>query len=132
MYLVQRPLRQRECVFLSQPPKVFFLDHQEGVSIRPIRGFYGDQLFWGSKGCLKKKTDYNIFNPFTPNGIIQSYILDKSICQLRGKWFSLFLSFSFPFKDKFQFFSLTNSVDPDQAPRFAAFELDLHCVPMSL
>ena len=52
-----------------------------------------------------------------------SGILDKSIYNLKGVCFVF--SLEIPVLN-------ANSKDPDQTPRFAASELGLHCLPMSL
>ena len=64
--------------------------------------------------------------PYLPSGPIDPYQLDKFISNFRGVWRAF--SFLFCFKTVFL---LANSEDPDQTPRFAASDLDLHCLAMS-
>ena len=69
---------------------------------------------------------FNVFNPFKPNRISQSYKLDRSISVLMDVgWY-----FSFAFKFKYNIL-LANSEDSGQTPRYAASDLGLHCLPMS-
>ena len=53
---------------------------------------------------------------------------DESIIQLRGAWFSLFVSFLFV---RLAILCYVKSVDPDQAPSFPVSDLVLHCLPKS-
>ena len=66
----------------------------------------------------------NATNPFIPNGL---FSLDRSIPYKKGAWLVFIISC-------FVEISVLNgnSVDPDQTPRSAASDLDLHCLPMSL
>ena len=66
-------------------------------------------------------------NPFMPSGSFYFNILDRFISYIRGFW----LVFIMPW-----FVELSepnaNSVDPDQTPRSAASDLDVHCLLVSL
>ena len=68
---------------------------------------------------------FNHVNPHLPSGPYL-YQLDESISNFWGVW----CTFSFLFYFKL-IFLLTNSEDPDQAPRSAASDLGLHFLPMS-
>ena len=57
----------------------------------------------------------------------QPYILEESICYLRGircNFLGLFVSR--------QKLLLANSGDPDQMPHYAASDLGLHCLPTGI
>ena len=54
--------------------------------------------------------------------------LDRSISSKRDVWLVFLLLLWFTEIPVFN----ANSVDPDQTPRSAASDLDLHCLPMSL
>ena len=78
-------------------------------------------------------TIYNLFvclkllNPFMPNGLLYLHSSDRSISNIRSVWLVLLL----PCFIEILVFN-ANSADPDQTPRFAASDLDLHRLPMSL
>ena len=62
-----------------------------------------------------------------PSGFFYLNSLDQSISSKRGVWLILLL----PWFTEIPVLN-TNSVDPDQMPHFAASDLGLHCLPMSL
>ena len=67
------------------------------------------------------------------SGVLCPYKMYESICQLRMYGLIYFYHFQkslvcFQYKNPL---SCANSVDADQTPRFAAFDLALHCVPLS-
>ena len=64
-------------------------------------------------------------NPLSSDGLFHPYILEKSICYLRGIW-GKFLGL-FGSRQKLL---LANSGDPDQTLHYAASDLGLHCLPM--
>ena len=63
-----------------------------------------------------------------PSGIFYINSLERSISYIRGVCLHVVLSLSF-FEEISEFNA--HSVDPDQMPRSAAFDLGLHCLPMS-
>ena len=69
----------------------------------------------------------NLLNPFIPNGLLYFHSSDRSISNIGSVWLDLLLPCFIEISD----FNL-NSVDSDQTPRFAASDLGLHCLPMSL
>ena len=56
-----------------------------------------------------------------PNGLLYLHSSDRSISNIRGVWLVLLLLCFI----EIQVFN-ANSVDPDQTPRIAAFDLGLH------
>ena len=54
-------------------------------------------------------------------------MLDESICHFKGVKFILSLLSYFLWK-----ILLANNVDPDQMPHYVAYDLGLHCLPMTL
>ena len=64
-------------------------------------------------------------------GHFYPYKLNKSICRSRGVWLINFNFFMLILGGNVQLL-YTNSVDPAQAPRFAASHLYMHCLPMSM
>ena len=70
-----------------------------------------------------------IFDPFIPSGLFYLNSLDRSISYIRGIWL-VFIIFMFYRNSVSKLHA--NSVDPDQTRRFAASDLDLHCLTMSL
>ena len=58
------------------------------------------------------------------------YILDESICHIRGVWLISFL-FLYSSKDRYHI-SYVNSIDTDQTLQYAVSDLSLHCLQMSL
>ena len=89
----------------------------------------------GKKFCLHvylvsvwsvENTKTEFINPFKLNVISHCYQLDESISNFWvDDWY---FSFLFIFQLKLLF---ANSGEPDQTPHFAAFDLVLHCLPMS-
>ena len=65
------------------------------------------------------------FNPLYSGGLFHPYILEESICYLRG----IRCNFLGLFGSR-QKLLLANSGDPDQTPHYAASDLGLHCLPM--
>ena len=66
-----------------------------------------------------------VINPLLSGGLFHPYILEESICYLRGircNFLGLFASR--------QKLLLANSGNPDQMPHYAASDLGLHCLPM--
>ena len=63
---------------------------------------------------------YTVVNPFMPSRFFYLKSLDKSISYIRGIWLVFISELN------------ANSIDPDQTPRSAASDLDLHRLPMSL
>ena len=64
--------------------------------------------------------------PFT-----HSYLEHWSICQWRGVWFCLFLSFLFDLRRISVCFFYTSSEDADQTPQFVVSDLSLDYLPVS-
>ena len=62
-----------------------------------------------------------------PNGFYYLQSLDRPISSIRDVWLFLLL----PCFIEIPVFNV-NSVDPDQMPHYAASDLGLHCLPMSL
>ena len=69
-----------------------------------------------------------LFNPFMPSGLFYLDSLDRSISYIRGIW----LVFIIVMFCKKILKLMANHVDPDQTPRYAVFDLHLHCLPVSL
>ena len=67
------------------------------------------------------------FNPLYTGGFFHCYMLDESIRHFRGVGSILSLLFYFWWK-----ILLANSVDPDQMSHYVAFDLGLHCLPMTI
>ena len=65
--------------------------------------------------------------PFMPSGLFHLISLDRSISYIRDILLVLLL----PSFIEIPVFN-ANSLDPDQTPRFAASDLGLHCLSMSL
>ena len=70
---------------------------------------------------------YVLFNSLYTGGLFHCYILDESICHVRGIGSILSLLFYFHWK-----IMLANSVGPDQMPHHVASDLGLHCFSMAL
>ena len=70
-----------------------------------------------------------LINPLYTGGLFHCYMLDKFICHFGGigSILSLLLSLYFLWK-----ILLANNVNPDQMPHYLAFDLSLHCLPMTL
>ena len=66
-------------------------------------------------------------NPLYTGGLFHCYMLDKFICHFRGIGSILTLLLYFLWK-----ILLANNVNPDQMPHYLAFDLSLHCLPMTL
>ena len=77
-----------------------------------------------TKACAGKHKDLHM-NPLTPNGIFYLIPLDKSVSNRRDSsyFFIIIMFLEVPILN-------TNSVDLDQGPHSATF--DLHCLQMSL
>ena len=92
----------------------------------------------GFRGCImpakkKVKVSWNVLenkpknllpllNPHLPSGILHPYQMDKSISNFMGVWCTFYILI---------LFLIEIPEDPDQTPRFAAFDLGLHYLPMS-
>ena len=59
-------------------------------------------------------------------GLFHCHMLDESSCHFRSIRSILSLSFYFGRK-----ILLANNVDPDQTPYYVAYDLGLHCLPMT-
>ena len=65
-------------------------------------------------------------NPFTPSGFFYLKYLDRFIIKRRVVWLVFIITMFYRNSDN------TNSVDPDQTPRYAASDLSQYCLPMPL
>ena len=68
------------------------------------------------------------FNPFMSSELCYVKSLDRSINNRRDVWLVFFILPCFIANPEFH----ANSVDPDQKPRYAASDLGLHCLPISI
>ena len=85
-----------------------------------------DCLFTFLDDIALPKIGIIILNPLYTGRLFYCYMLDKSICHVRGVVSILSLLFYCWWK-----ILLVNSVDPDQMPHCVASDLGLHCLPMT-
>ena len=69
---------------------------------------------------------YTFLNSFMLSGLFYLNSLDRSISNRKGVWLICIITMFYRFSCN------QYRVDPDQTPRSAASDLDLHCLPMSL
>ena len=87
-------------------------------------------FIWIYTACKLNYMNFHFwhFNPLCTGRLIQCYMLDKSICHIRGVGSILSLLFYLYFCWKIL---LANNGDPDQTPRYVASNLGLHCLSLT-